>query len=209
MTCRSCGFANMKNARVCARCGAKLVWEGTARKRDFRPSLSRGWRVRWRNRLDDVLQKVVLRFTAIFPHYAVLRRMPPDNRIWTLASIVPGVGQLLQGRFVRGVVLLSMWFTALLILVLGHRNAVVTDRNAWRITQTWYLALLMPGVMVCIHSYAVTTAMRTQDFCRTRNEARLLAFTLATIVLSVYFIVAYMYNTEMLMQVRRAIPLDN
>lgn len=206
MTCRSCGFENMKNAKTCARCGARLVWSGAKRKADFRPSrLRKGRMYRWRDRFDEFVQWCVLRFTARVPWYSVLNRMPPDNRFWTLVSIIPGAGQFFQGRVVRGAVLFIIWFVAALVLVLGHRDIVIIDENARRITQLWYIALLAPGVMASVHSYAAITAMRTQDFCRTRKEARLLSITVAAIVLFVYFFVAFSYSTEMLVLVTRAV----
>ena len=175
MTCRSCGFENMKNSTVCARCGAKLVWDGPARKRDFRPRRAGSGLVR---RMGIRFRRLWNRLAETVPAIGLFRRIPRENARRARASVVPGLGLLMAGKTLRAAGAFAIWTLALATTVIGARRGV-------------FIATYGLGIMALVHSYAIVAALNPAEFCRTTKEARLIALLLATAVFVVYTVVAY------------------
>ncbi len=174
MSCRSCGFENMRNSRVCARCGAKLVWDGAVRKKDFLPergnnALFRRFYFRCRRLWTRV---------ASAPPFGFMRRIPPENIRRGYASVIPGMGLWMAGQTVHAIGVLTVWALTIALTVLGVRRQI-------------YLATYGPGLAALIHAYAVIAAVRPVEFCRKRLEAILIAWLVSAIVFSVYMLVSY------------------
>lgn len=192
MTCRSCGFENMKHATTCARCGARLVWDGARGKRHFQPPrsphgplgrrlsrlaepvLSRGRRMR------DALGRFVSSFFTA-------RRIPSDALLRAAVSVLPGAGQFLQRRWRRGAVILALWCAGFIAAYCTHPS---------------FISLAMPGALSLLHSYAIVDTMDPAAFCRTNGEFRLLAFLVAIIVMLAYLLLWLYFIPDVRVRVR-------
>lgn len=183
MKCRSCAFENMKNSVVCARCGAKLVWSGPARKKDFVPGRGGNGPLR---RLKFRCGLLWERFFGIdsSSSLAVLRRIPRDNMRRVAASVVPGAGQAMMGERMRAAGYFAGWAT----------TVALTAALVWlEIPYSVYGV----GVAALLHAHAAVDAMRPAEFCRGGNETRLVAVLLFAGVFVLYAVVAYWIFRDM------------
>lgn len=184
MICRSCGFANMKNMTVCARCGAKLAWDGKIRKEDFRPRRLSLWeRLHHRQRRRFPSLSRLYRLCGGF--FSLCTRIPRKNRAWALASILPGMGQILRLDLRKGIALLLGW-TALGALAWSFHAENLVYRAGRLLNQGALLAVVAPTAMALLHGYALFDALRPGDFCRTNGEARAMAALTALTVFLLY-----------------------
>jgi hypothetical protein len=191
MTCRSCGFNNMKNASVCARCGAKLRWEGPVRRRDFVPGRS-GFLVRLNRWLDHAPAPPVRETRRRRGFRALVHAAPKRNILWWILSIAPGLGHIVQGRRVRGLAILGAWACLFALAVSAHPERIVIVGAPIATTLRRMAFTAIPGIMALVHLSAFLGAIRTADFCDTAAGvwtvvAVTTAFVLALYGMGIYF----------------------
>ena len=125
MKCRSCGFENMRGAVRCARCSARLVWEGEIRKGDFRPPPSRwSWRLAAKcghglDRAMARLRRSGLPVPRRLHFFVIWRKLSRRDYVALVLSVVPGLGCLYKGKALVGVGLFAGWT----VCVLGALHA--------------------------------------------------------------------------------------
>lgn len=181
MTCRSCGFENMKRNTVCARCGAKLVWDGPVRKRDFTPKTGANGPIsRFFKHPAFIGGRLRRRLSGIVSTLGIFRRIPRENLRHGYASIVPGLGLFQAGRKKHAAAYMISWALVLLLTLLGTRMQVPA-------------AQFGPGVLALLHTFSIIAALHPADFCRTNGEARLVALAVAIAVLIVYAFATYLF----------------
>lgn len=208
MTCRSCGFENMKRSITCARCGAKLVWDGPVRKRDFRPTrrtFAGGLR-RW---LDagsgspSRLARLWHRTMSWGGIPAAIRRgvawvawipgrIPAERKRLGAASILPGLGHLLGGRTARGLCFFAAWAVLIVAGIHFHRDRIVLRlAGLVPISASGLFSALVPGLLAVLHCSAVMDVVRPGEFCRTDREVRVVALFVAFSCILLYGLICY------------------
>jgi hypothetical protein len=177
MSCRSCGFENMKNSRVCARCGAKLVWDRPVLRKNFRPERGSNTLL---GRLDFRRQRLWNRIVDVFSASPLgfMRRIPRENIRRGFASVIPGLGLWMAGQTWHAAGVFAAWTLTLALTVAGIRLQSM-------------IAPYGPGIMSFIHAYAVIAAVRPVEFCRKKWEALLVAWFMSAVVFSIYTLVSY------------------
>lgn len=211
MTCRSCGFENMKRSTVCARCGAKLVWDGPVRKQDFQPTgrtLGGGFRRRFFDGVEPNSWPVRVWRRAGSPSripgswFAYLwrgvkwaaevqRRIPSERRRWGMVSVLPGLSQILAGRTVRGTCLFAGWL-ALVAAVWQLRPDRVTGMAGSRAGgAAGPFPVLAFCVLALLHSFAIIDVIRPGEFCRTNGEVGFIASLAVIPCLILYGLIYY------------------
>lgn len=168
----------MKNAAVCARCGARLVWNEKIRREDFHPPRLSAWE-KIRRRADRTVFRQRRRRRGGEGFLSLFARVPDTNRIWGLASVVPGLGHLVRGECRKGALLAAGWAAAGALLAIHHADRLLF-RGGRLLNPGALVAVAALAIMALLHGYALFDALRPGDFCRTAGEAR--AVMLATIV---------------------------
>ncbi|MGB9625241.1 MAG: hypothetical protein ACPMAQ_10300 [Phycisphaerae bacterium] len=148
MQCPSCGFQNLPGLQQCARCTSRLSLDGVdvtpyragdpwARWRRLR--LRRQRRTLFTERVADLWDRLMrwgYRAGARSPE-----AVPSAERIfWVGASIIPGLGQIVSRRRLRGWCILAGYGLALVASVLFMSSA-------WT---------LFTAIALSVHTYAVT-----------------------------------------------------
>lgn len=209
LTCPSCGFENMKGSQVCARCRARLVWDGPKNRTDFQPPRAATNKSR-RQTLFALRAKMQSRAnpkglldrspeTVVRGAFSPLRGwslLPFGHKLAAVLSIIPGLGQVSQGRHVQGAAWFFGWLSVFGLMYMLHSN---DPRMFVRMAGTlWFVAAL-------VHIFAAVYAA-IPDFRQESGEVKSAAFLIAIIGGAIYIVAAYLiqpYLTVIIYENRR------
>lgn len=138
MQCWNCGFENMPGLAACARCTSTLDLTAIT----IEPPRASRWRVQ--SHIDRAAHRIAAALASLGRIVIVFPVLIPERINWrALAwSIVPGLGQIRDGRRRLGRALLGTWLALVVLLVLS-------------IGTTWQALCYM--LMVAVHALAVVT----------------------------------------------------
>ena len=207
MTCSSCGFENIRNSIVCARCGARLVWCGPRGRRNFTPPRAGMGKFLYPLRfflraklplfpkwLSSSMKASLSPATipaSIPSSFRVWARMPRRRGVALLLSLTPGLGDCLLGNRNRGLVLFTVWLAVL----------ALTWFSPFPLFAAAFIALLL-------HISAVVCAMELNLFCRTRREIIAVVLPVILTLSSLYLLSLHAVQSRfMLMRVNNNIRL--
>jgi len=148
MQCPSCGFQNLPGLQLCARGTSRLSFDDVEvmpYRAGERWARWRRLRVRWQRRTLFTERLVGLWDRLMRRGYWAGTRspeeVPPAERIfWVGASIIPGLGQIVSRRRLRGWCILAGYVLALVASVLFMSSA-------------W---MFFTAIVLSVHTYAVT-----------------------------------------------------
>lgn len=189
MRCRSCGFENMKTSKVCARCGARLVWEGAVDKKDFQPQLGgRKKESTWvpiRVRVFFVEARGV--FLRIWRALGVFGRVPKANRNAAMLSIIPGLGHAYLRQFRRGALFFGAWVFFLYIYWLLVQTRI-NEEETTLLSIYHYLSFLIVSMPLYCCMRAILDVVRLADFCYDRTDVLVFHIGVSLAAFSVYYV---------------------
>ncbi|MFH1077630.1 MAG: S26 family signal peptidase [Pseudomonadota bacterium] len=120
MQCRVCGFENMQDQARCVRCQSQLTWKGPADPMDFYPPRSSPFKglVTLAYPLNRLINSFPTRLleqlrSSLFGN-AIL---PLQSITAMIASAIPGLGHILNGRWRRALFMICGWIIFLILTI--------------------------------------------------------------------------------------------
>lgn len=193
-TCPACSFENMNNSVVCARCGAKLVWDGpTGRSNFMPPRAGKKKPAKWfPNKLHFNLNPPgPLR--ALLSGWACI---PGENLKALALSLIPGLGQLFLGERERAVRYFLIWLAPLflgLAFYAGVPSLLV------------FLAPVLWSAAMILHIMAAVDAVRAGQHCRTNMEVRVIYISLVVGFMILYYLLGSALQPRITVYIPQAI----
>ncbi|MCL2001037.1 MAG: zinc finger Ran-binding domain-containing protein [Planctomycetes bacterium] len=182
MACTACGFENPRKSLVCARCEAKLVWDGPSDRDYFMPPRAGRSKTAYSLRLQGRL------FFDSWSKQSLVqgwRNIPGERRKALALSVIPGLGHFYLGE-ITGLIWSAVW--------LGTIGFFVFVRTAYSGAPTFlpmglsFLSVPLSFAAVLIHTAAAVSATAPARFCRTNREARAVALSVCALVFTGYLL---------------------
>ncbi|MDR1533866.1 MAG: hypothetical protein LBU64_02015 [Planctomycetota bacterium] len=149
----------MRGLVACARCGAKLVWDGPTGRRHFLPPRAeKGILPRLLALARAGLRRAgVVRFLNSLDFPGFWRKIPGPDFKTVVLSLIPGLGNVRRGGFITG----GLWFSLWLALC-----------YYWFYYSPGYLFFIYAAVL--LHLASLASASRPGRFCRGKEWAHFL-----------------------------------